>query len=583
MAFGHLSSGRAARLALLALSILAIIFTHSLIPSTDNAFAAQATVAWDPGTDPALAGYKVYWGTVSKNYSWSADTSAQTTYTVPSLSEGATYYFAATAYDAARTESGFSNEVTYTVPSACTYTAAPASQSFGAGGGTGTINVTAGTGCAWTTSNGASWISVISGANGTGSGKVSYSVGANTGTASRFAGFTIAGQTFTVSQAGTQTYTLGVTTSGTGNGTVTSSPTGTTFNAGTSVTLTATPGANSAFAGWSGACTGAATTCTVTMNSNLSVAAAFNAQTYTIAASAGTGGSISPSGSVNVNAGANQTFTISPASGYAISSVSVDGTSMGKMSSYAFSNITASHTINASFTTLTYTLSISKSGTGNGTVTNSPTGTSFPAGTSVNLTAAPDANSTFGGWSGGCTGTGTSSSVIMNSNMNVTATFNAKSSYTITSSAGTGGSISPLGSVSVSAGASQTFTISPASGYAISSVTVDGASVGAISSYTFSGMTANHTIQASFVAQATSYTLNVGKSGSGSGTATSSPTGTTFNQGTSVTLTANADKHSAFGGWSGACSGSSSTCTVVMLGNATVTAIFNSTKGTNKH
>ncbi len=122
MAFGHLSSGRAARLALLALSILTIIFAYSLIPSTDCAFAAQATVAWDPGTDPALAGYKVYWGTVSKNYSWSADTSAQTTYTVPSLSEGATYYFAATAYDAARTESGFSNEVTYTVPSACTYT-----------------------------------------------------------------------------------------------------------------------------------------------------------------------------------------------------------------------------------------------------------------------------------------------------------------------------------------------------------------------------------------------------------------------------------------------------------------------------
>ena len=185
MAFGHLSSGRAARLAPLALSILTIIFAYSLIPSTHCAFAAQATVAWDPGTDPALAGYKVYWGTVSKNYSWSADTSVQTTYTVPSLSEGATYYIAATAYDAARTESEFSNEVTYTVPSACTYTASPASQSFGAGGGTGTVNVTAGAACNWTTSNGASWISVTSGANGKGNGKVSYSVAANTGTATR--------------------------------------------------------------------------------------------------------------------------------------------------------------------------------------------------------------------------------------------------------------------------------------------------------------------------------------------------------------------------------------------------------------
>ena len=173
MAFGHLSSGRAARLAPLALSILTIIFACSLIPSTHCALAAQATVAWDPGTDPALAGYKVHWGTVSRNYSWSADAASQTTYTVPSLSEGATYYFAATAYDAGRTESGFSNEVTYTVPSACTYTASPASQSFGAGGGTGSVNVTAGTACNWTASNGVPWISVTSGANGTGSGKVS--------------------------------------------------------------------------------------------------------------------------------------------------------------------------------------------------------------------------------------------------------------------------------------------------------------------------------------------------------------------------------------------------------------------------
>ena len=58
------------------------------------------------------------------------------------------------------------------------------------------------------------------------------------------------------------------------------------------------------------------------------------------------------------------------------------GRSVGKVSSYTFSNVTASHTINATFAALNYTLTISKAGTGSGTVANSPSGTSFPAGTS---------------------------------------------------------------------------------------------------------------------------------------------------------------------------------------------------------
>lgn len=71
-------------------------------------------------------------------------------------------------------------------------------------------------------------------------------------------------------------------------------------------------------------------------------------------------------------------------------------------------------------------------------------------------------------------------------------------SHTITASAGTGGSISPSGSVPVQDGGSQTFTITPNSGYAISNVLVDGQSVGAVRSYTFSNVRSNHTISASF-------------------------------------------------------------------------------------
>ncbi|MFY9823205.1 MAG: hypothetical protein WAM82_17615 [Thermoanaerobaculia bacterium] len=79
-----------------------------------------------------------------------------------------------------------------------------------------------------------------------------------------------------------------------------------------------------------------------------------------------------------------------------------------------------------------HTLSVSKAGTGSGTVTSSPAGIScgascsaaFTSGTPVTLTAAPTSGSTFGGWSGACTGTG-SCTVTLDADRSVTATFNA--------------------------------------------------------------------------------------------------------------------------------------------------------------
>ncbi|WP_226373929.1 fibronectin type III domain-containing protein [Citrifermentans bemidjiense] len=72
--------------------------------------------------------------------------------------------------------------------------------------------------------------------------------------------------------------------------------------------------------------------------------------------------------------------------------------------------------------------------------------------------------------------------------------------YTLTASAGTGGTISPTGSIVVSQGTSQTFKIAPATGYQIAAVTVDGVSVGAVASYTFNNVAANHKIAATFAA-----------------------------------------------------------------------------------
>jgi hypothetical protein len=72
------------------------------------------------------------------------------------------------------------------------------------------------------------------------------------------------------------------------------------------------------------------------------------------------------------------------------------------------------------------------------------------------------------------------------------------STFTITSSVGEHGSISPSGVVTVDQGANQTFTITADVGYQIANVRVDGVSVGAVSSYTFTNVIANHTISASF-------------------------------------------------------------------------------------
>lgn len=70
--------------------------------------------------------------------------------------------------------------------------------------------------------------------------------------------------------------------------------------------------------------------------------------------------------------------------------------------------------------------------------------------------------------------------------------------YTITSSAGANGSISPLGTTTVASGGNQTYSIVPATGYHVEDVLVDRATVGAVSSYSFTNVTTDHTINAAF-------------------------------------------------------------------------------------
>ena len=70
---------------------------------------------------------------------------------------------------------------------------------------------------------------------------------------------------------------------------------------------------------------------------------------YTIEATAGTGGSISPSGNISVREGRDQTFTITPDKGYAVANVKIDGESIGAVKSYTFENVSKAHTIEVTF------------------------------------------------------------------------------------------------------------------------------------------------------------------------------------------------------------------------------------------
>ena len=233
------------------------------------------------------------------------------------------------------------------------------------------------------------------------------------------------------------------------------------------------------------------------ITSNHTISALFSVKTFIVAASAGTGGAISPQGNVSVSYGGSRTFTISPNNGYYISDVKVDNNPEGAISEYTFSNVTGDHSISATFTQITYTIT-ANAGTG-GSI--SPSGSaSVSYGSNLTFTISPTfgyqvSDVTVDNVSVGTVTTYTFTNVT--ANHTISATFET-ATYSIVSSAGTGGSINPAGSATVMHGSNRTFLITPETGYQISDVRVDNVSAGNVSSYTLNNITANHSISASF-------------------------------------------------------------------------------------
>ena len=258
----------------------------------------------------------------------------------------------------------------------------------------------------------------------------------------------------TYSPAALPAFALSVTKAGTGTGDVSSNPAGIScgatctanFASGSSVTLTAAPSSGSSFAGWGGACSGSGATCRVTMSAAQSVTATFNTTpivnfALTVTKS-GTGtGTVSsqPAGldcgatcAANFASGSSVTLTAAPLSG---SSFTGWGGACSGSASTCTVTMSSVQNVTASFATtppapLSFALTVTKSGTGVGSVSSNPGGiacgatcvANFGQASNVTLTATLTAGSSFAGWGGACSGSG-ACVVTMSSAQGVTATF----------------------------------------------------------------------------------------------------------------------------------------------------------------
>lgn len=247
-------------------------------------------------------------------------------------------------------------------PTSCSYSISPTSQAFGASGGTGSISVTAASGCNWTANSNVNWVTITSGSSGSGAGTVGYSVAANTSASLRTGALTITGQSFAITQAGAGAscaYSISPTnqafSSSGGTGTITvTAPTGCSWTTSSSAVWITVASGGSGNGNGSAGYSVAANSATSARTGTLTVAG----QTFTVTQSAvGCSYSISPTSQTYGASGGTGTISVTASSG-------------------------CSWSANSSIVWITITSG--SSGSGNGTLTYSVaanTGTSLRTGT----------------------------------------------------------------------------------------------------------------------------------------------------------------------------------------------------------
>jgi YVTN family beta-propeller protein len=374
-----------------------------------------------------------------------------------------------------------------------------------------------------------------------------------------------------------------------GSGTITANPlpASGTYTAGTVVTLTATPAVNFQFAGWSGACTGSGA-CVVTMDAAKSVTATFTLKQFVLTLATVGSGTITanplPVGGT-YGAGTVVTLTATPAANFQFAGWS--GACTGSSCSVTMD---AAKSVTATFTVKQFMLTLTTVGSGTITANPLPVGGTYGAGTVVTLTATPAANFQFAGWSGACTGS--NCSVTMDAAKSVTATFTVKQFMLTLTTVGSGtitANPSPVGGT-YGAGTVVALTAAPAAGSQFSGWSGACSGTGACSVT----MDAAKSVTATFTTTPpppVQFTLTLTTVGSGSIApqpaplaaaanaliAQSAPVAGRYNAGTVVTLTPVPAAGFQFSGWSGACTGSGSTCSVTMNAAKSVTATFMAT------
>ncbi|WP_224983405.1 beta strand repeat-containing protein [Geomonas agri] len=262
----------------------------------------------------------------------------------------------------------------------------------------------------------------------------------------------------------------------------------------------------------------------VTADHNLAVTFTAN-PTYTITTSAGTGGSISPSGPVQLLGSTSQTFSITPAAGYAIQNVTVGGNSIGTASNYTFANVQADGSISATFTDH-FTVTTSAT---NGSITPGGTvgvGGSFP----INLATSRQYKLNRLLVNGNDVTTNVTNGNYTISNIMADQTVQASFTpvyWTLSASAGPGGSVGTTSTL-VMDGGSYLVSVTSKPGYMVTGALLDGttdvtAQVKNNAGYQFTDVTADHTLTVTFAA-IPAYAVTAAVTG-GNGTIT--PAGTT--------------------------------------------------------
>ena len=179
---------------------LVLIFS-ALAICTQYAHGASVTLTWDPNS-PAenVVGYRLYYGTESRNYEFVIDTTEETLKKISGLEKGQKYYFAVTALNEAGQESDFSEEISVNT---CTYRLFRKKRSFNTAGGIKKIRVRTQPQCEWSAHSEKSWVKIMEGEDVfAGSGFITYSVDPNPTPEKRTAILLVGGKQFKVIQRG---------------------------------------------------------------------------------------------------------------------------------------------------------------------------------------------------------------------------------------------------------------------------------------------------------------------------------------------------------------------------------------------